>query len=207
MNTTAVIVAAGKGVRMGKTIGKQFLPLGGRAILAHTLSVFDKSAMIDRMILVLSPDERVYCKTEVLSKMTLDTPLSLVSGGPTRQESVYNGLNAIQEKDSIVIIHDGVRPFVRPHHIVETVEKARETGACILALPVTDTLKAVDSAHCIQATLARSTVWMAQTPQTFRLEVIRRAHQSARDTEYKGTDDAQLVERMGLPVTVISGSP
>lgn len=206
MRTTAVIVAAGKGVRMGKTIGKQFLPLGGRPILTHTLSVFDKSEMIDQIILVISSGDKDYCQTEILAKMNFGTPLSLAIGGRTRQESVCSGLAYVRGKESIVVIHDGVRPFVHPRHIVATVEKARETGACILGLPVTDTLKHLDGDHCILSTLERTTVWIAQTPQVFRFSTIWQAHQAARKAGYIGTDDAQLVERLGLPVTVVPGS-
>jgi len=206
MEIFSVIVAAGKGVRMGGTLGKQFLPLGGRPILAHTLYGFNKSELIDRIVIVLSAGDIDYFKTEVLSKLTLSKEIQVVTGGAHRQDSVYNGLRQIQAKDGIVLIHDGVRPFVRPEQIAATVEKARETGACILALPVADTLKRVAEDRRIQSTLERKSVWMAQTPQVFRFSIIWQAHQAARKAGYSGTDDAQLVERLGLPVTVVRGS-
>lgn len=206
MEIIGVIVAAGKGVRMGGMLGKQFLPLGGRPILAHTLSGFNESELIDRIIIVLSAGDIDYFKTEILSKLTLSKKIQVVTGGEHRQNSVYNSLLQVRAKDGIVLIHDGVRPFVRSEQIAATVAKARETGACILALPVADTLKRVAEDRRIQSTLERKSVWMAQTPQVFRFSVIWQAHQAARKAGYSGTDDAQLVERLGLPVAIVPGS-
>lgn len=206
MKVIGIIVAAGKGLRMGGAIGKQFLPLGRRSILAHTISGFNASETIDRIVLVLPAGDIDYFKTEILSGLTLSKRIEVVVGGAHRQDSVYNGLRQIREDDGIVLVHDGVRPFVRPEQIAATVEKARETGACILALPVTDTLKQVEKDKQIRTTLERKSVWMAQTPQVFKFLVIWEAHQAARKAGYIGTDDAQLVERLGLPVTVVPGS-
>jgi len=206
MKIIGVIVAAGKGVRMGGAVGKQFLLLGGRPILAHTISGFNESELIDQIVIVLSVGDIDYFKAEVLSKLTLSKKIQVVIGGEHRQDSVYNGLRQIRAKDGIVLIHDGVRPFIRPEQIAATVEKTRETSACILAMPVADTLKRVAEDRRIRSTLERKSVWMAQTPQVFRFSVIWQAHQAARKAGYIGTDDAQLVERLGLPVMVVRGS-
>ncbi len=125
MEIIGVIVAAGKGVRMGGKIGKQFLPLGERPILAHTLSGFNESELIDRIIIVLSAGDIEYFKTEVLSKLTLSKKIQVVTGGEHRQDSVYNSLCQIRAKDGIVLIHDGVRPFVRPEQIAAALGIAR----------------------------------------------------------------------------------
>ena len=207
MKIIGIIVAAGKGVRMGGTLGKQFLPLGGRSILEHTISGFNESELIDQMVIVLSANDIDYFKSKILSKLTLLKKIQAVIGGEHRQDSVYNGLRQIRAKDGIVLIHDGVRPFARSEQIAATVEKARQTGASILSIPVADTLKRVAENGRIQSTLERESVWMAQTPQVFRFPVIWQAHQAARKAGYIGTDDAELVERLGLPVAVVPGSP
>ncbi len=206
MTTTALIVAAGKGLRMGGPVSKQFISIGGRTILAHTLAVFDQAPEIDRIVLVIPEAETAWVRTRILDGSGLSKPPDLVAGGRHRQDSVYHGLCHIPEADGIVLIHDGVRPFVTPGQIAATLAMARETGACILALPLTDTLKETGPGRRIRSTLDRTSVWAAQTPQTFHLSVIRQAHQAARRDGYIGTDDARLVERMGQPVSVVPGS-
>jgi 2-C-methyl-D-erythritol 4-phosphate cytidylyltransferase len=206
MKTTAIIVAAGRGLRMGGGIGKPFIPIGGCAILSRTLNIFDRVALIDRILVVVSEGEMAYVQDHILSPHTLSKEIELVSGGRHRQASVYNGLCRIPEKNGMVLIHDGVRPFVQPQQIIDSILMARKTGACILAIPVTDTLKEADQHNSILSTLDRRMVWAAQTPQTFRFSVIWEAHQVAIKRGYMGTDDAQLVEQTGRPVAVIPGS-
>lgn len=206
MKTAAVIVAAGKGVRMGMAIGKQFLLLADRPILAHTLGVIDASPLIHRIVLVLAADDIHYCETKVLPELGLSKPIQIVAGGKQRQDSVYNGLREVQTTEDLVLIHDGVRPFISQQQIAATIEKANETGAAVLSIPVTDTLKRVDRNGRIEATLERKPLWMAQTPQVFRRAIIWQAHQAAQKDGYCGTDDAQLIERQGLPVAIVSGS-
>ncbi len=206
MKTTAIIVAAGKGLRMGSNTGKQFLPIGGRTILSRTLHVFDQSPSVDRIIVAVAGTEMSYVQDHILAPLNLSKKTELVAGGQHRQASVYHGLCRVSEKDGIVLIHDGVRPFIQPKQIADVILAARETGACILAVPVTDTLKETDQNNRIRSTLDRQTVWAAQTPQAFQFSVIWKAHQAANQSGYVGTDDAQLVERLGLPVMVVPGS-
>ncbi len=207
MKTTAIIVAAGKGLRMGGAIGKPFITIGGCAILSRTLQVFDQSDQISRILVVVAEGEMAYVENHILTQCNLSKKFELVAGGRHRQESVYNGLCRIPEKnDGIVLIHDGVRPFILPQQILDSISAARATGACILAVPVTDTLKEIDQDDAIRSTLDRRMVWAAQTPQTFQFPLIWQAHQLARKHGYIGTDDAQLVEQIGRPVMVVPGS-
>jgi 2-C-methyl-D-erythritol 4-phosphate cytidylyltransferase len=203
----ALIVAAGKGLRMQSEVPKQYLLLAGDPILCHTLRVFDRCDAIDAICLVVAESDLAFCREEILPSAGLGKPIMLVAGGVERHHSVYNGLQAMDPGTEIVAIHDGVRPFVDGALIRASIDGARRFGACIVAIPARDTLKRADSSNLIIDTLDRGTVWLAQTPQAFRYSLIRQAHESARRTGYTGTDDAVLVERMGQPVKVIEGSP
>jgi len=204
---SAIIVAAGKGIRMSDTERKQYVMLSGRPILAYTLTVFDACEEIDKIFLVIPEEDFDFCQQTILLPLGLKTKIKLVAGGTERQDSVYNGLLAIDKPgDSIVIIHDGVRPFIRVEHLTASVNGAKESGACILGIPASDTLKRVDNAGYIDETFNRDSMWLAQTPQSFQLDLIIKAHEQAIQDGYRGTDDALLVERMGKKVKIISGS-
>lgn len=202
----AVIVAAGKGARMQTPLAKQYLSLAGLPVLARTLLVFDACDPIDDIYLVIPKDDFDYCRREIISNVSLHKKIHLVSGGNRRQESVYNGLQNIDASCRIVAIHDGVRPFVNKERVAATIEGAIKFGACILGVPAAETLKQVDENDIIVHTLKRDHVWLAQTPQTFRCELIKKAHAKAKEAGYLGTDDAALVERLGQPVKMIRGS-
>ncbi|HEY6330562.1 MAG TPA: 2-C-methyl-D-erythritol 4-phosphate cytidylyltransferase [Blastocatellia bacterium] len=204
--TTAIIAAAGIGSRMHAERAKQMLELGGVPLLLHTLDRFEECQSIDQIVLVLQPD----LTAEVLgmiSRHGLKKISRVVAGGPTRQDSVFHGIKVLRgDDDSIVAIHDAARPFVRPSEIQAVVERAKSTGAAILALPATDTIKQVKSGR-IQKTLERRRIYHAQTPQAFRLSVIRNAYERAQSDGFSATDDSQLVERLGTRVAVVEGSP
>ena len=202
----AVIVAAGKGVRMQTPLPKQYLSLAGLPVLSRTLLVFDACDPVDEIYLVIPEDDFDYCRRKILNSVTLNKKIHLVSGGIRRQQSVYNGLQKIDASCRIVVIHDGVRPFVNKEQVAATIEGARKFGACILGVPAAETLKQVDASDNIVHTLQREQVWLAQTPQTFRCELIKKAHAKAKEAGYVGTDDAALVERLGEPVKMIRGS-
>ena len=202
----ALIVAAGKGVRMKSPKAKQYMPLAGIPILSRTLLAFDRCPVIDALFLTVSPEEQQYCQREIVDPLNLSTALTIVSGGESRQESVYNGLEAMDAGDHWVGIHDGVRPFIAPELIEACFKTAQTKGSCILGLPVVETLKEVDDEAIIRQTRDRSDIWLAQTPQVFRLIDIRKAHADARQKAYLATDDAALMERIGLPVAVLPGS-
>jgi 2-C-methyl-D-erythritol 4-phosphate cytidylyltransferase len=202
----AVIVAGGKGVRMQGPLRKQYLPLAGLPILAHTLTVFDDCDRVDQIYLVIPQADMDYCRENIVDRIKPVSKVNLVAGGVRRQDSVYNGLQRIDAGCSIVIIHDGVRPFVKADQLVACVNGAREFGACILGIPAYDTLKKVDKSGNIIDTIARDAIWLAQTPQAFQYDLIKMAHERAKFDGYQGTDDASLVERMGKAIKILRGS-
>jgi 2-C-methyl-D-erythritol 4-phosphate cytidylyltransferase len=138
--------------------------------------------------------------------MKLKNGLNLVAGGKQRQNSVYNGLQAIDKKTDTVVVHDGVRPFVQPDELESCIIGARKFGACILGIPAGDTIKSVGASGFIEKTLERDRIWLAQTPQAFKYELIISAHEAAWRDGYIGSDDACLVERLGVSVKIINGS-
>ncbi|QTA85074.1 2-C-methyl-D-erythritol 4-phosphate cytidylyltransferase [Desulfonema magnum] len=204
--TSAIIVAGGKGLRMKEMVRKQYLLLAGRPILSHTLAVFDQCDAIDKIFLVAPAEDFDFCRKNLLGSFHFEKKITLVPGGAERQYSVYNGLMAVSDKKSIVVIHDGVRPFVRHDQITACIESAKEHGACILGMPAFDTLKQVNSSGEIEKTLEREVIWLAQTPQAFQYDIIVSAHEAAAREGYIGTDDASLAERMGQKVKIITGS-
>jgi 2-C-methyl-D-erythritol 4-phosphate cytidylyltransferase len=207
----AIIVAGGKGVRMNNTMRKQYLPLAEHQVIGHTLLAFKESKKINHIYLVVPKDDFAFCKDNVLLPLKLEDNISLVSGGPKRQDSVYKGLLAVNSvnadcDDSIVVIHDGVRPFVTGKQIDACINGANEYNACILGIPAVDTLKEVNSSGFIRKTIRREAIWLAQTPQAFKYSIIKRAHEHARENGYQGTDDASLVEKLNVDVRIIKGS-
>jgi 2-C-methyl-D-erythritol 4-phosphate cytidylyltransferase len=202
----AIIVAAGQGSRMGGTLSKQYLPLDGAPILRRTIDAFIDSALFNEIIAVVAADDIDYCREHVLKGLPPALPLRLVAGGRERQESVCNGLKALGGRDDdAVLIHDGVRPFVSVEALARCLATVQLHGAGILAVPVRDTLKVADEDGCIAKTFNRAGTWQAQTPQGFRLGLIREAHRRAREENFCGTDDAQLVERLGRRVMIVAG--
>jgi 2-C-methyl-D-erythritol 4-phosphate cytidylyltransferase len=203
----AIIVGAGEGVRMGSDTRKQYMVLRDRPVLAHTVLAFEKCDAIEGIFLVIPAGDDVICKTEIIDPLHLKKPLTLVPGGTTRQESVFNGLRAVDGQSELVAIHDGVRPLVRIEDISRCLEIADLHGGCILALASSDTVKTVDVEDRVVVTLKRHMIRMAQTPQAFRYDLILGAHTAARKESYVGTDDAELAERCGEVVKVIEGDP
>jgi len=215
MKVTALIVAGGKGLRMKQKIRKQYLNLVDSPVFVHTLRVFDQLNEIDDICLVVPETDVDYCRSLILGLPDLKKEIDLTPGGRERQDSVYNGLRVIRatnDREDIVVIHDGVRPFVSPGHIKECISEAGKSGACILGVPAFDTLKRVDMVRNtdkigkIDKTVQRDSIWLAQTPQAFKCALIMEAHESAKADGYYGTDDASLVEYLGHPVKIVCGS-
>jgi 2-C-methyl-D-erythritol 4-phosphate cytidylyltransferase len=202
----ALIVAGGSGSRFGGPSPKQYLPLAGVPVLIRTLGVFDRCEGIGTHVLVVPSDDVQYVRESLLPAAGLSKNVLLCSGGTRRQDSVFNGLACIPDDDSIVVIHDAVRPLVTCACITACVDAARNQGAGIAAVPAWDTLKRATNAGTIDATLPREDVWLAQTPQAFRTGMIRQAHLTARAQNFLGTDDASLVERQGGSVRIVPGS-
>lgn len=193
------------GRRMGATLNKQYLLLDGKPILAHTLELFQKADFIDEIFVVVPAEEIEYCRVQVVEKYRLEKVKEIVAGGAERQDSVLNGLRALDcDADDVVLIHDGVRPFVQPATVLHSIEVAREHDGALVAVPVKDTVKMVKDA-VVTSTPLRNYLWLAQTPQTFRYKVIRAAHERAAMEEFSGTDDASLLERIGGKVHVVIG--
>ena len=202
---TAVIVAAGKGKRMGTDISKQFLPLCGKEILTHTVEVFEKADRIRDIVLVTGTDS-LQDVQDMVWEYGWQKVISVVAGGKERQDSVWNGLQAVSEDTEIVLIHDGVRPFVTEEILDLSIETAVEMGGCAAGVPAKDTIKVCNSENIAIDTPDRSTLWQIQTPQTFRKELIVKAYEQAKAEGFLGTDDASLAENSGYSVKVIMGS-
>lgn len=206
MTVTALIPAAGMGKRMGQAVAKQFLPLGDRPMLAHTLMVFQRTGVIDEIIPILSKEDMENCLRDVIERYHITKVKTLVVGGKERQDSVYNGLMKLEDEKGVVVIHDGVRPFVTPEMIEESVEMAKK-GECIaVGVPLKDTVKEVGKDGMVKNTLDRNSLWAIQTPQTFPVKVLKRVYAESYKHHFYGTDDATLVERTGTKVRVIMGS-
>lgn len=202
--TTAIIVAAGRGSRMGTKTPKQFLELAGEPVLVHTLRRVAACPDIDRILVALPPEEMGFFSS-LLERAV--PSVGIVAGGGHRQESVFNALQAIDRlRTDIVVVHDGVRPLVTDGDFSRVIARAREAGAAILATPVRDTIKEVEGDRIVR-TLDRRRLYLAQTPQAFRAEILIEAHERARREGIMATDDAALVERCGHPVVVVEGSP
>ena len=205
MHVNAVIVAAGKGHRMRHDRPKQFLPLAGRPLLLRTLDRFARVDVIRRVVVVTSAADRADCRALLDADGPRTTPAVVVEGGARRQDSVRCGLAALDAACDIVVIHDAARPFVNVETIAHSIRAAAETGAALVATPARDTLKRVGLDATVSATLSRQDVWLAQTPQTFQVDLIREAHRRAQEQGVTETDDAGLVERLGRPVRVVPG--
>lgn len=207
MGVAAVIVAAGQGTRMGTARRKQYMMLRNLPVLAYTLLTFEKCDAIEEIFLVIPRGDDPFCKKEIIDPLGPNKRIHLISGGATRQESVYNGLRAIDGRFDLVVIHDGVRPLVKTERITECIRVAEKYGSCILAVPASDTIKTVDEHDCVIVTKKRHMIRLAQTPQAFHYSLILGAHVASQKEAYVGTDDAELVERFGKVVKVIPGDP
>ena len=197
-----IVVAGGRGVRMGGDTPKQYLPLGGKSVLWRTLMCFEVAPLIKDIVLVLHRDDMSYCRREVLQGSGFKKIRALVPGGAQRSESVGAGLGETTAADEIVLVHDAVRPFVSRELVERVVVAASAVGAALPALPVKETVKVVEN-DLVVSTPSRESLWGAQTPQAFRRDVLLRAH--AMGGEGVATDDAMLVEALGEPVRVVEG--
>jgi 2-C-methyl-D-erythritol 4-phosphate cytidylyltransferase len=198
-----ILVAGGHGRRFGGAVAKQFQLLAGTPLLVWTARRFHDAPGLTRLIVVAAPEEHSRCETLLAP---LDLPLRFAAAGAERQQSVAAGVALLDPDCVIAVVHDAVRPLVDPAAIAACMKAAHETGAAILAIPVADTVKRCVGDRVLE-TVPRGDLWLAQTPQAFRADVLRRAHADAARDRIAATDDAALVERLGLPVTVVPGSP
>jgi 2-C-methyl-D-erythritol 4-phosphate cytidylyltransferase len=199
---TALIVAAGRGTRMGPEVDKLFLEVAGKPVIVHTWQRFDAASSIDDIILVLRPGlEGEF--TALARQFGLKKAFRTVPGGKERQDSVWNGLQALSAECEIVAIQDGARPCTSPELISKTITAAREMGAAVAAQRVTDTIKQSEDGATISGHLDRRLLWAVQTPQTFRVEVIRRALEAVRRQGIVVTDDTAACELIGQSVRLV----
>lgn len=204
MNVIALIPAAGAGKRMGGERNKQYLEVGGRPILVHTLEVFDRCDAISEVYLIV-PENDCALACDIIDGMRFSKNIKVVPGGKERQDSVRSGLNSIYGCD-LVMVHDGVRPFVTEEIINKAIEETIKCGATTVAVPAKDTIKSVDEDGIVIETLERKKLWQVQTPQTFKYEIMKEAFGKAYADGFYGTDDAALVERLGYKVKIVEGS-
>lgn len=208
--TCAIVPAAGSGIRMGGGKPKQFLELAGSPILAHTLDALSRASFISDIFLMV-PATFMEAARVIVSRWKADCAhgnehprVFIFPGGAERQDSVFNGLVQLPPDCEWVLIHDGARPFPSRELLFATWERAQTTGACIAALPATDTVKRGQDGYVLE-TLARNEIWLVQTPQVFRKEIILSAYRSAAEAGWIGTDDASLAERIGISIGIVPG--
>ena len=191
MKVAVIIAAGGSGKRMGRP--KQFLPLAGKAVVEWTIEVFRKIKVVGQIVLAVPEDDLERAK---------NLGVTVVAGGEERGDSVKNGLKAVAPDTDIVMIHDGARPLITPDIIEKAISEAKEYGAAVVGVPVKDTIKRVGDDLIIKDTVDRQALWSAQTPQVFKYEIITRAYAK----KGSATDDAKLVEDLGIKVKMVMGS-
>ena len=205
-HVSVIVAAAGMSNRMGSKINKQFIAIDNKPILVHTLEKFEGCKYIDEIILVSKEEEVEYCRKEIVRKYGFNKVTKIIRGGKERQDSIYNGLLALNENTNIVLTHDGARPFVRIEHIEAGIKGVIEFGACVIGVPVKDTMKVINNQQVVHHTPKRSLLWAAQTPQCFWAHLIKQGYEYAMNEGIIATDDSSLVEKMGYDIKMIMGS-
>lgn len=205
MKACTIIVAGGRGTRMGSDIPKQLLEIGGKTIIERTLHPFLTCPDIDSIVIVTEQTIVSDVHAIIASVRENKKPVLVIAGGKERQDSVLNGIESLPDDCDVVLVHDAVRPFVTPALISTCVSEAACHGAVCVMRPSPETVKLVENG-IVTGTPDRSKVWVAQTPQAFRTDILVKAHKHARKHNIAGTDDCMLVERAGLPVHVVPGT-
>ena len=203
---TAIVLAGGQGTRMGTAVQKQYIELCGKPVLYYTLHTFQNSGVIDEIILVVGEGQEEYCRQNIVKKYGFTKVSKVVVGGAERYYSVWNGLQEVSE--GYVFIHDGARPFVSEEMIARAYEEVQKYGACVVGMPVKDTIKIADEDGFSRETPNRKDVWMIQTPQVFETGLVKEAYEALlHEKEISATDDATAVEQMlGRKVKLVVGS-
>ena len=204
---TAIVLAAGQGKRMGTKVQKQYLEIEGKPVLYYSLHAFEKSAIIDEVVLVVGENQVEYCYSEIVLKYGFDKVKTVVEGGAERYHSVWNGLQEVDD-DCYVFIHDGARPFVDEEILERAYKDVQNCKACVVGMPVKDTIKLADIEGYVKETPDRSLLWMIQTPQVFETELVKKAYALLMEqSDVQVTDDAMVVEQMlGHKVKLTIGS-
>ena len=199
---SVIFPAAGQGKRMQAGINKVLLTLGSEPILTRILRTFSAVEEVGELIVVVAADE-VTAVDRQLQKIAGLKPFQVVAGGSERQYSIYNGLQHVSEQADVVLVHDAARPLVTVKTIQAVIDSARAKGGAIAAVPAKNTIKVVNNEGIVESTPHRSTLWEVQTPQGFRKDILLKANEQALQDDFLGTDDASLVERIGVPVAVV----
>ena len=204
---TAIVLAAGQGKRMGTKVQKQYLEIDGKPVLYYSLHAFEKSEIIDEIILVVGENQSEYCKDEIVSKYGIGKVKKIVQGGAERYHSVWNGLHEVDD-EGYVFIHDGARPFVDEEILTRAYKDVQKCKACVIGMPVKDTIKLADRDGFVNETPKRSLLWMIQTPQVFESGLVKKAYALLMEQKsIQVTDDAMVVEQMmGHKVKLTEGS-
>jgi 2-C-methyl-D-erythritol 4-phosphate cytidylyltransferase len=206
MRVAALVLAAGRGERFGAGRAKAFLPLAGRPLVVHAVEALAACDAIDWIVAVLPAAEIGRLAAAQWSAVAARKIIASVAGGAERQDSMRAGLTALPADVELVAIHDAARPLVRPGDVARVIAAAARSGAALLAVPVRDTLKRVRDGRVVE-TPPREGLWAAQTPQVFRAALLREALAKAEADGFQGTDDAQLIERLGCAVEIVEGDP
>lgn len=203
---TAIVLAAGQGRRMGSKVQKQYLELEGKPIVYYSLKTFQDSPLIDEIYLITGAGDGEYCKSEIVDKYHLDKVSKILRGGAQRYDSVWNGVQELEK--GYVFIHDGARPFVDEGMIQRAYVEVTAHKACVVGMPVKDTIKIADENEYVAGTPDRSRLWLIQTPQVFEIHLIKGAYSMLmRESYINVTDDAMVVEQMlKYPIKLVYGS-
>ncbi|MCK5573094.1 MAG: 2-C-methyl-D-erythritol 4-phosphate cytidylyltransferase [Bacteroidetes bacterium] len=199
-----MIAAGGRGRRLSGSVPKQFLSLAGGPILLRTIALFESVGSVKEIVLVV-PKQHMERSIRLVRRARFRKVKEVVSGGAERQESVWNGLMAVSQTVDVVLVHDAVRPLVRPATIRAVIHEAYRMKAAVVGVRVKDTIKVEGRPGFYTSTLQRDRLWAVQTPQGFQKKLLLDAHKAAREAGYLGTDEASLVERLGVPVRIVEG--
>lgn len=203
---SAIVLAGGAGKRMNSDVSKQYMELAGKPVLQYPIEVFDSHPEIGEIVVVIRKGEEELFESEIFSKQQFRKNIKIVRGGEERSDSVKNGLSVLDPKSDMVLVHDGARPFLDKKIIDHNISGCRTYGACVTAVPSKDTVKIVNKFNEIVETPERSTVFLAQTPQTFKTEIISEALESVQEEGLAVTDDSMAVESLGVKVQIVEGS-
>lgn len=204
---TAIVLAAGQGKRMGTKVQKQYLEISGKPVLFYSLDTFQKSKVIDEIVLVVGEGQEEYCKKEIVEKFGITKVSKIVRGGKERYDSVWCGLQEVTE-GGFVFIHDGARPFITEDILLRAYETVQKEEACVVGMPVKDTIRIVDDSKFAKATPDRNYVWLMQTPQVFETSLIKKAYSLLMEQDIiQVTDDVMVVEKtLEKKVKLVEGS-
>ncbi|TZE82691.1 2-C-methyl-D-erythritol 4-phosphate cytidylyltransferase [Calorimonas adulescens] len=204
MKNTAILLAAGKSLRMGTGFNKTLIEVDGRPLLWYSLRILEQCELIDEIVLVVQRDMVGYVDDYIVKGYGFKKVSRIVEGGSERQFSVFNGLSAVEYAD-VVVVHDGARPLITEQMIRDVIEVAYEVGATAVGVPLKDTVKVIGENNMVKYTPDRRSLWAIQTPQAFRFEILKDAHEKAIEEGYVATDDCALVEKIGKSVKIVEG--